>query len=219
MKPVVRVKICGLTCVADALHACAAGADAIGLVFYAKSSRAVSIAQAAEIAQSIPPFIQTVALFVNENSATVQAVLDKVDIDLLQFHGDETCSYCESFSRPYIKAIRMKPGLDVRSEIAKYPSAKGILLDAYTPGLPGGTGESFNWQEFPSNVEVPVILAGGLNGDNISAAIDACQPYAVDVSGVVESAPCVNCSEKVHAFVANAKRCAPSKAHLKNDKI
>ena len=206
MKPFIRVKICGLTSVDDALHACHSGADAIGLVFYAKSSRAVSIEQASGIAASLPPFVQRVALFVNETKEKVQSVLEAVDIDLLQFHGDEDCRYCESFSRPYIKALRMKPGLDVEAAMAAYPSAKGFLLDAYTPGIPGGTGQTFNWQEFPKQTNKPVILAGGLHADNVAEAIAICQPYAVDVSGGVEISPGKKSQDKVKTFVSNAKR-------------
>lgn len=206
MKPSVRVKICGLTSVEDALFACESGADAIGLVFYAKSARAVSIEQAAEIARSLPPFVQAVALFVNECAEKINAVLNTVEIDILQFHGDEDCAFCESFSHPYIKALRMKPGLDIQAAMAAYPSAKGFLLDTYTAGIPGGTGETFNWQEFPEASAKPLILAGGLNQENVQEAMRVCQPYAVDVSGGVEALPGIKSQEKVQAFISNAKR-------------
>ena len=201
-----RVKICGLTNVADALISCAAGADAIGLVFYAKSSRAVTPEQAVEIVRHLPPFVQSVGLFVNESVETVQSVLNVVKMDLLQFHGDEDSDYCASFSRPYIKAIRMKPGIDLLAVMASYPGARGFLLDTYTPGIPGGTGESFNWNEFPDYSDKPVILAGGLNADNVASAIAQCQPYAVDVSGGVEASPGLKSKDKVSAFIRHAKQ-------------
>lgn len=202
----VRVKICGLTNVDDALHACAAGADAIGLVFYAKSARFVDLTQAAEIAASIPPFVQRVGLFVNETEAFVNNVLVNVELDLLQFHGDETAEYCQSFSLPYIKALRMKPGQDIGSLMSQHPRARAFLLDSYTPGIPGGTGETFNWSEFPSSTDKPLILAGGLKPENIQIAINSCLPYAVDVSGGVESKPGRKSAEKVQAFIRQAKK-------------
>ncbi len=202
----VRVKICGLTSVEDARLSCAAGADAIGLVFYKKSSRCVSSSQAKLICQSLPPFVQSVGLFVNEQPDVVDNILATVHLDLLQFHGDEDSGYCSSFARPYIKAIRMKPGVDVASVMAQHPLAQGFLLDAYTPGKPGGTGEVFDWQQFPQETEKPLILAGGLTPDNVKQSIMACSPYAVDVSGGVEAGPGRKSEEKITAFVRNAKK-------------
>ncbi len=201
---IVRVKICGLTKPEEASAACSAGADAIGLVFYAPSSRYVDIQSAQAIAQIIPPFVQRVGLFVNAVDE-VESVLKQVDLDLLQFHGDESASYCESFNRPYIKAFAMKPGLNLQAKIDEHTKARGFLLDTYHPVKPGGTGEAFNWELFPHNVTRSLILAGGLNAENIQQAISICQPYAVDVSGGVESEPGVKSIEKIQAFIEQAK--------------
>lgn len=207
-----RIKICGLTQVDDALVAVKAGADALGFVFYPPSPRAVTPEQAAEIIQQLPPFVMMVGLFVNPEPEWVEGVLKQVPLDLLQFHGDEPEAFCQSFGRPYIKALRMKPEFDPEQAAANWPSARGFLLDAYTPGVPGGTGEVFDWQRFPSNEltsgELPSkkpchhwILAGGLTPSNVAQAIHITQPYAVDVSGGVESSRGIKCPIKIHAFI------------------
>ena len=140
-----RIKICGITRQEDADAAVAAGADALGFVFYDPSPRNVNMDQAAEIIRNLPAFVTSTALFVNADVAFVQRVIDATGLDLLQFHGDEDVAYCEQFDRPYMKAIRMKPGVDIQAECERYASATAILLDAYRPGVPGGTGESFDW--------------------------------------------------------------------------
>ena len=201
----IRVKICGITSVADAQTAADAGADAIGLVFYASSPRAVSIAQAREIAASVGPFVTVVGLFVNAADSYVRDVLANVGLNLLQFHGDETREFCEQFGRPYMKAIRMRPELDVTRAISEYPSAAAILLDAYRPGVPGGTGETFDWQRIPTQAARPIVLAGGLTPENVASAIQATHIYAVDVSGGVESAPGKKDIQKVKQFIDNAR--------------
>ena len=145
----VRTKICGITRVEDALIAAQAGVDAIGLVFYAKSPRAVSVKQAQEIIAALPPFVSTVGLFVNASRAEVNTVLSQVALDVLQFHGDETPAECEGFARPYFRALRMQPGVDIAHLAAQYSSAQGILLDAWVPGVHGGTGERFDWAGIP----------------------------------------------------------------------
>lgn len=200
-----RVKICGLTSVVDALVAVDAGADAIGLVFYAPSPRCVDIQTAADIALAVGPFVTTVGLFVNADKKQVEQVLAQVPLQLLQFHGDETASYCEQFNRPYMKALRMKPGLDVDAEIKKFASAQGILLDAYRKGVPGGTGETFDWQRVPSSNAKPIVLAGGLDGGNLVAAIKATRAYGVDVSGGVELSHGVKDHQKTIEFITLAK--------------
>ncbi len=197
----VRVKICGITSIDDAAAAAHAGADAIGLVFYAKSPRSVELAQARAIVQSLPPFVSSVGLFVNAEAQFVESVARECQLDLLQFHGDETTAYCDAFRRPYFKALRMRDALDVNAEVSKYPLARGILLDSYRPGVPGGTGESFDWHRIPENVAKPLILAGGLNPGNVAAAIASCQPWAVDVSGGVEVSPGVKSPAKISAFI------------------
>lgn len=201
----VRVKICGFTSVDDALMTCAAGADAIGLVFYPPSSRHVSLEQASRIAKALPPFVQKVALFVNPSVADVQAVLAQVEIDLLQFHGQEDASFCQQFNKAYIKAFAMKDDFQLEQAMQQHTQAKGFLLDAYHPEKPGGTGEQFNWQRFPKTAAKPMILAGGLDAHNVANAVKQCQPYAVDVSGGVEAAPGVKSLEKVQQFIQQAK--------------
>lgn len=197
-----RVKICGITDLADALDAIAAGASALGFVFYKSSPRYVSPQLAADIIRQLPPFVTTVGLFVNASQAEVIQVLEQTGIDLLQFHGDEPEVFCRGFARPYIKAFRVRPGLDVKQQVALYPSARGVLLDAYRPGVPGGTGEVFDWALIPAALAPQVILAGGLNADNVAEAIRQVTPYAVDVSGGVEAAPGRKDRARINAFMA-----------------
>lgn len=197
-----RVKICGITCLADAMAAVEAGASALGFVFYAPSPRYVSAEVAADIIRQLPPFVTTVGLFVNASEADVTRVLQQTSIDLLQFHGDETESFCCSFARPYIKAFRVRPELDLTAQVALYPSARGVLLDAYRPGVPGGTGEVFDWALIPPTLAPKVILAGGLEATNVAQAIEQVVPYAVDVSGGVEAAPGRKDRARINAFMA-----------------
>ena len=198
---VVRSKICGITRIEDALIAAEAGADAIGLVFYAKSPRAVSIQQARDIVAALPAFVTTVGLFVNASREELNDVLAGVALDLLQFHGDESPAECESYQRPYIKALRVKPGDDIAQLAAPYAKARGILLDTYVPGVPGGTGAAFDWSLVPSGLPQPVILAGGLSVANVQAAIEQVRPYAVDVSGGVEAGKGIKDAAKIRAFM------------------
>jgi phosphoribosylanthranilate isomerase len=181
-----RIKICGITNIDDALAAIYFGADALGFVFYPPSPRYISFENAVEIIKQLPPFVTIVGLFVDETPVLVRKAIEQVDIDLLQFHGNEDEIYCEQFNHPYIKAIRMKEGLDINQSIEHYASAKALLLDTYVAGLPGGTGESFNWDLVPQKTKKPLILAGGLTVKNIAMAIQTVKPYAVDVSGGVE---------------------------------
>lgn len=201
-----RIKICGITRIEDALAAAAAGADAIGLVFYAPSPRAVLPAQAATILAALPPFITTVGLFVDADAAYVRDVLRQVPLDLLQFHGEEDATYCEQFERPYLKAVRVRADQDLATVAAAWPSASGILLDSYKPGVPGGTGEVFDWSLVPAERRWNLVLAGGLNADNVAQAITEVQPWAVDVSGGVEAAKGIKDIEKINAFVQEVKR-------------
>ncbi len=195
-----RVKICGITRTEDALAAARLGADAIGLVFYAPSPRAVSIAQARAICAALPPFVTPVGLFVNAAEAEVQAVLEAVPLGLLQFHGDETPAECERYGRPWIKALRMAPGLDVAAEARRYGSASGILLDAWQAGVPGGTGQCFDWSRIPP-LDKPLVLAGGLTPDNVAEAIRVVRPWAVDVSGGVEAEKGIKDAALMAAFI------------------
>lgn len=196
-----RVKFCGITRPQDALHAASIGVDAIGLVFYEKSPRSVSIAQALEIVRVLPPFITRVGLFVNAEQSVVQYTAEQVGIDLLQFHGDESAEACSGYGKPYIKAIRMRKGLDLQTIFKQYQQASGLLLDTYNKALYGGTGEQFDWSMIPEMRKLPIILAGGLGPDNVDTAIKMVRPYAVDVSGGIESAKGIKDVEKMNAFI------------------
>ncbi|MBQ0753831.1 MAG: phosphoribosylanthranilate isomerase [Gammaproteobacteria bacterium] len=181
-----RVKICGITRAEDMRVAVAAGADALGFVFYPPSPRAVTVEQAREIVAQTPAFVTTVGLFVNPTRTEVEAVLASVSLDMLQFHGDESAEFCQSFGRPFIKAVRMKEGLDLRSVRDEFSAARGLLVDTYVSGVPGGTGERFDWCVLPSSMRHELILAGGLTPHNIASAVEQVRPWAVDVSGGVE---------------------------------
>ena len=196
-----RVKICGITRPEDAAKAAEYGVDAIGLVFYAKSPRAVDTDMACRVVEALPPFVTTVGLFVDPLPQDVATILHRVPLDLLQFHGDETPAECGIYKKPYMKAIRMKPGIDLLAEAARYTDAKGILLDTYHPDLPGGTGEQFDWNRIPGSLGKPMILAGGLKPDNVWQVLSKIQPYAVDVSSGVEVAKGIKDAEKMAAFM------------------
>lgn len=199
MKP--RIKICGLTRQEDLQAAIDAGADAIGLVFYPPSPRHVDLQRAAELARAVPPFVTTVGLFVNADPARVRETLAAVPIHLLQFHGDEDESYCRQFGRPYLKAARVRPGLDLVQYAAAYPSAQAILLDAFVDGY-GGGGEAFDWSLVPPSLGKPLVLSGGLDAGNVAEAIRRVRPAAVDVSSGVEASKGIKNAEKIRAFVA-----------------
>jgi len=202
----VKVKICGITSVKDALVVSDSGADAIGLVFYPKSCRYLSIQRAVEICAALPPFISVVGLFLDASQQDVAAVLEQVPLDLLQFHGSESPAYCASFSRPYIKAVGMI-GLDNFNHYAdQYPDAKAFLLDGHAPGAAGGTGNSFDWQDIPSDYAKPIILAGGLNPDNIALAVQSTAVYAIDLSSGVESSAGIKSEEKITALIREVTR-------------
>lgn len=195
-----RVKICGITRLEDAQLAIAAGADALGFVFYEPSPRYVSPTTAAAIIRELPPFVVTTALFVDASETYVKQVLEQTQIDLLQFHGDETPAFCEQFNRPYIKALRVKPTLDLLAEQTRFESARALLLDAYKPGVPGGTGESFDWALIPKALAPKIILAGGLDAGNVARAIAEVKPFAVDVSGGVEASKGIKDANKIKRF-------------------
>ncbi|MDD1957229.1 phosphoribosylanthranilate isomerase [Pseudomonas sp. 8209] len=197
----VRSKICGITRIEDALAAAEAGADAIGLVFYARSPRAVNVQQARAIIAALPPFVTTVGLFVNASRCELNEILDAVPLDLLQFHGDETPADCDGYHRPWIKALRVRHGDDLEAGCQQYAKASGILLDTFVAGVPGGTGEAFDWSLIPEHLSKPIILAGGLSADNVGAAIAQVHPYAVDVSGGVEQAKGIKDPARIEAFM------------------
>jgi phosphoribosylanthranilate isomerase len=203
LKQRTRVKICGITRVEDAVTAATLGTDAIGLVFYPKSPRYVEIEEAAEICARIPAFVTTVALFMDANEQQVSDVLQRVPIDLLQFHGTETPDYCNRFNRPYIKALGMagEARADIISKAGRFTESRGILLDSHAPGAAGGTGEAYDWNSMPEGFDKPVILAGGLGVDNVAEAITKVHPWAVDVSSGVEADKGIKSADLMSEFI------------------
>ena len=199
-----RVKICGITRCQDAEFAAEMGVDAIGLVFFEASPRAVTIAQAKKIVAVLPPFVSVVALFVDAAASTVNDCLAALPIDILQFHGNESQEYCAQFSRPYLKAIRMREGIDLAAKAEIYDDACALLLDSYQPGVQGGTGQTFDWSMI-KKIDKPIILAGGLTAENVGEAIKRVQPFAVDVSGGVEEEKGIKAQTKINAFMQEVK--------------
>lgn len=196
------IKICGITTADDAQAACGAGADALGLVFYPPSPRGISVEQARDIVAAIPPFVTVVALFVDESVAVIERVLEQVSVDCIQFHGTESAAFCEQFQRPYLKALRVRPGMDIAAACERYSGARALLLDSWQPDLAGGTGKTFDWSLAPARLERPLVLAGGLDDSNVGAAIRALAPAGVDVSGGVERAPGQKDVQKISRFIA-----------------
>ena len=196
-----RIKICGFTREEDVQAAVAAGADAIGLVFYPMSPRYVDLTKAAKLARTVPPFVTIVGLFVNADPATIRETLAAVPIHLLQFHGDEDEDFCRQFDRPYIKAARVQPGIDLVQYADRFPSAQAILLDAFVEGY-GGGGRVFDWTLIPPNLRRPLVLSGGLDAGNVVDAIARVRPAAVDVSSGVESGKGIKDAEKIRECVA-----------------
>lgn len=212
-----RVKICGITSPAAALAAARAGADAIGLVFYAPSPRAVAVEEAAEIVAALPPFVSSVGLFVNAEPALVDKVRARVPLDLLQFHGDETAAYCASFGQAWMKAIRVRPDTYIPALMEEFHAARALLLDAWHEQLYGGSGHSFDWRllqqqgadgaaEADGAGRLPIVLAGGLRPDNVAEAIRTARPWGVDVSSGVETAPGVKSEPLINAFMREVQR-------------
>jgi phosphoribosylanthranilate isomerase len=213
-----RVKICGITRIEDGIAAAQAGADAIGLVFWSGTPRAVNFGQARAIVDALPAFVSVVGLFVDPQPEAVRAALAAVPLDLLQFHGDERAEYCGSFGRPFIKAVPVRPGVDLLQYAARYDTAHGLLFDAFQPGgLPGGTGTTFDWAQLPPQLTDPatrrLILSGGLTPQNVAAAVRQLHPWAVDVSSGVEmTGPDGNArkgiknSTKIVAFIREVRR-------------
>lgn len=196
-----RIKICGITRQIDLETAVWAGADAVGFVFYPPSPRCLTMPAAADLALRVPPFVTRVGLFVNATPEVVRETLASVPLDLLQFHGEEPADYCEQFRRPYLKAARVRPGVDLLEFARAYPSAEGLLLDAWVEAY-GGVGQTFDWSLIPQGLPLPMVLSGGLNADNVGQAVVNLQPWAVDVSSSVEVAKGVKDADKIAAFVA-----------------
>jgi phosphoribosylanthranilate isomerase len=201
-----RVKICGITREQDAEAAVEFGADAIGLVFYEPSPRHVSLERAAAIVRELPPFVASVALFVDAGRDSIARVVDQVSVDLLQFHGQESPEFCVQHGRPWIRAVRMKPETDVMAAQGEFAAGRGLLLDAYRPGVPGGTGDTFDWDRIPRALAPNIVLAGGLDVSNVGDAVRRVRPYAVDVSGGVEAEKGIKDRHKIRAFVEEVRR-------------
>jgi phosphoribosylanthranilate isomerase len=196
-----RVKICGFTNAKQAAFAAFSGVDAIGLVFYPPSPRNVAISTAQEIVAALPAFTSVVALFVDASEEQITQVIEQVPIDTIQFHGNETAAQCRIYGKPYMKAVRMQSDIDINALTTEYHDASGLLLDAYHAGIPGGTGEQFDWDLIPAHCDLPIILAGGLTEHNARAAIQRVQPYALDVSSGVEASKGIKDNNKIAAFL------------------
>jgi phosphoribosylanthranilate isomerase len=203
------IKICGITRPEDVRVAARCGANAIGLVFYGPSPRCVTPTHAAELIRALPPFVMSVGLFVDAVAHEVTQTLAQARVDLLQFHGDESPDFCRQISQqcgvPYLKAVRVRPGLDLLQYARDYHDAKGLLLDAYVKGTHGGTGATFDWSLIPENLPLPVVLSGGLTPENVTGAIRAVKPWAVDVSSGVEKLKGIKDAEKVAAFITGVR--------------
>ncbi len=200
-----RIKICGITRGQDAVVAAELGAHAVGLMFYEDSPRFVSLNKARKVIEVLPPFVTRVGVFVNPEEQKVHAILDALRLDLLQFHGDEPAQFCARFGLPYIKAVRVKKGVNLLQYASRYRDAKGLLLDAHNEKSYGGTGEVFDWSLISGNLPLPIILSGGLNADNVAHAIRQVRPWAVDVSSGVEAAKGIKDAAKIAAFVQEVR--------------
>lgn len=196
-----RIKCCGMTRVGDALLAAQLGADAIGLVFTARSKRRVTLAQADAIMAALPPFVATVALFMDDEPGLVRQVIEAVRPTLLQFHGGESDAWCAQFGQPFLKAVAMGEGAAALPRLQQYPHAAGLLLDGHAAGAVGGSGQTFDWSLLPRGLAQPLILAGGLHAGNVGEAVRAVRPWAVDVASGVESAPGLKDPGRLEAFI------------------
>lgn len=197
-----RIKFCGMTRAEDARRAAQLGVDAIGLIFTARSKRQVQLAQAQAIAAALPPLVSTVALFMDDEAALVRQVCDALRPSLLQFHGGESEAWCRQFDFPYLKALAMGDGASALAQLQAYPSAAGLLLDGHGLGQAGGEGRRFDWSLMPRDFSQPLILAGGLDADNVVDAIRIARPWAVDVSSGIEASPGIKSESAMQAFVA-----------------
>lgn len=201
----VRVKVCGITRIEDALNAAQLGADAIGFVFWTKSTRFISPQEARKIIMALPPFLSSVGVYVDPDPEWVEETCSVAGLSLLQFHGDESAEFCGQFSLPYIKAVRLRSGVDLLEYAARYSNARALLIDAYVEGKPGGTGTTFDWSLIPQNLQLPLILSGGLHADNVGLAIRATSPWAVDVSSGVEVDKGIKDKDKIAAFMTGVR--------------
>ena len=200
-----RVKICGITRVEDALTAIRLGANAIGFIFWDKSTRYIDPNEARKIVMALPPFVTVVGVYVNPSSEWVEETCSIAGLNLLQFHGDELPEFCSQFPLPYIKAVRIRSGIDLLQYAVQYSSSNGLLLDSYVEGVPGGTGRTFEWSLIPENLSLPLILSGGLHPENVCAAIRKAKPWAVDVSSGVEITKGIKDADKIAAFMTGVR--------------
>ncbi|KAF3981036.1 MAG: phosphoribosylanthranilate isomerase [Methylococcales symbiont of Hymedesmia sp. n. MRB-2018] len=200
-----RIKICGFTRVEDAVAAAKLGVDAIGLVFYPPSPRSISIEHARNIVNALPAFVSVVALFVDGQESQIKQVLNKLAIDVIQFHGDEPANQCNIYNKPYLKAIKMTKQMDVLQIAEQYNDASALLLDTYQPGIKGGSGHQFDWDLIPKQCALPIVLAGGLHADNARLAVQSVRPYALDVSSGVETEKGIKDVAKMAAFIQQVK--------------
>lgn len=201
----VAIKICGITKVEDARAAADLGAHAIGLVFYEPSPRYIPVEKADAVSRALPPFVAAVGLFVNAPAEYVRSVLSRVQLQMLQFHGDEAPEFCRGFGMPYLKAVRVRPEVDLLQYARRYGDARGLLLDAYVDGTHGGTGAVFDWALIPAHLPLPVVLSGGLTPANVEQAVRQVRPRAVDVSSGVEAARGVKDVAKIAAFISGVR--------------
>ena len=206
-----RVKVCGLTRPEDALAAARFGADAVGLIFYPKSPRGVDIEAAQKVRRVLPPFVTVVGVFVDAQADFVRRAIVELSLDLVQFHGSETPEFCEACGRPYIKAARVREGVDLHQFARRYAGARALMLDSFEPGKHGGTGRTFDWSLIPKDLGLPFILAGGLTPDNVASAVAAVSPFAVDANGGVEASPGIKDHAKIRAFINEVNRGQTSK--------
>tara|TARA_B110000459_G_C16425698_1_gene409494 strand:- start:218 stop:844 length:627 start_codon:yes stop_codon:yes gene_type:complete len=200
-----RVKICGITRIEDALTAIRLGANAIGFIFWDKSARYIDPKEARKIVMALPPFVTVVGVYVNPSSEWVEETCSIAGLNLLQFHGDELPEFCSQFPLPYIKAVRIRSGIDLLQYATQYSSSNGLLLDSYVEGVPGGTGRTFEWSLIPENLSLPLILSGGLHPENVCAAIRKAKPWAVDVSSGVEITKGIKDADKIAAFMTGVR--------------
>ncbi|MCG5515825.1 MAG: phosphoribosylanthranilate isomerase [Pseudomonadota bacterium] len=201
-----RIKICGITCAEDARAAAQAGCDAIGLVFYDRSPRAIDAARALTVARAVPPFVTRVGLFMDADAEQVRQVMAHVPLDVLQFHGSEPPDYCESFGCTYLKAVPMAGPETPDAFMGRYVGAQGFLLDSHGAGQAGGTGQAFDWGRWPTGTQRSLVLAGGLHPDNVAEAVRQTRPWAVDVSSGVESSPGVKDARRMIRFISEVRR-------------
>lgn len=199
------VKICGITRVEDALAAARSGAHALGFVFYRASPRYVTPQQAGDIIRALPPFVTAVGLFVDAPAAEVRDTLAHAPVNLLQFHGAEPPEYCRQFGLPYMKAVRVRAGVDLLQYALDYHDAKALLLDAFVDGTHGGTGATFDWDLVPQGLPLPVVLSGGLDANNVTDAIRKVRPWAVDVASGVEAVKGIKDAAKIAAFMSGVR--------------